>query len=391
MSDLSSNIAVYVKELDVKTSRTEEALEPMGAAASYLALVHTSTDREVDATIMRYNRLSTTGPNWQSHLVSLSGDLERYLSEESRRYYQYQRCPSTDLTGVKMFDQLRGPTMTIRSLADFRDNFENFGGSALKNMDWSNVGVAGGSVLACLTTSEFGEAVRNSDIDLFIWGLGVQDMQRKLESIKTTIIANVPHFAYTYVVERSAGAITFIPRVQENGRKIQVVLRAYTTPAAVLSSFDLDPACAFFDGEQVWLSLRAVRAFYTGYTTTVGAISSSFAARIVKYATRGYGVRVRPEEGDPDMEELLLTMQSAMRKKVAAVAEAYTNLPWMKTANFRRVFNTTKSQASNNWTHSFSALASLAALWNLAHATGRIGELMDEVGAASHIYGMYEG
>ncbi|KAE8223334.1 hypothetical protein CF319_g3628 [Tilletia indica] len=216
-------------------------------------------------------------------------------------------------------------------------------------------------------------------------------MQHKLQCIKRTIIGNVPHFSFSYVVERSAGAITFIPRIRENGRKIQVVLRGYSNPAAILSGFDLDPACVFFDGEQVWMSLRALRAFYTGYTTTSGAISSSFAARIVKYATRGYGIRVRPDHGDPDAHELVLSMEATLRLKDGSVSAGYLDLPWRNTSNYGRIFLATKSEVPNNWTHSFSALASLAALWNLAHATGRIGELMDEVGAASHIYGIYEG
>ncbi|KAE8212912.1 hypothetical protein CF327_g3514 [Tilletia walkeri] len=279
----------------------------------------------------------------------------------------------------------------MRSFTEFRRAFDRFGGSVLKDLDWNNVGVAGGSMLACLTSTEFGKFLRNSDIDLFIWGLDAKEMQRKLEHIKKTIVTNVPNFASTYRIERSAGAMTFIPRLYDYGRKIRVVLRGFSNPAEILSSFDLDPACILFDGHQVWLSLRALRAFFTGYTITTGAISSSFAARIVKYATRGYGIRVQPDKDDPDTDELLLSMEATFRAKDHSVSEAYLSLPWRNTSNYRRVFSATKSQALNNWTHSFSALSALAALWNLAHATGRIGELMDEVGAASHIYGAYEG
>ncbi|KAE8219818.1 hypothetical protein CF326_g8868, partial [Tilletia indica] len=190
---------------------------------------------------------------------------------------------------------------------------------------------------------------------------------------------------------RSAGAVTFVPISSDGGRKVQVVLRGYDNPAAVLSSFDIDPACIFFDGKEVWLSPRAVRALYTGYTTTVGAISSSFAARIIKYATRGYGVLVRPDDSIPDAEATLRSMDAIARGKQHWVFAEHYNLPWTGTSNFKKTFDIVKARTTVNWTHSFSALATLAALWNLAYATVKISELMEEVGVASHIYGLYEG
>ncbi|KAE8220602.1 hypothetical protein CF319_g5897 [Tilletia indica] len=167
MTDITSNkIAVYVKELEVKAARTnEEVLEPICPASSYLGSVHNFDDGDIDAAIAQHNRFFPRGPEWRDHLISLSGEFEAYLDKESKQYYQYERCSQADLDGVKMFDQLRAPSMTIRSLQEFRKNFDNFGGSVLKDLDWSNVGVAGGSVLACLTASQYEEVLRNSDIE----------------------------------------------------------------------------------------------------------------------------------------------------------------------------------------------------------------------------------
>ncbi|KAE8240048.1 hypothetical protein A4X13_0g7964 [Tilletia indica] len=385
-------MADYEKEIDVKATRSEEIfLGPSLPASAHLEAVHDSTDCDIDAGIFQYNREFPRGSTWQAHLINLSTQFEPFLSEERLTVYDYERAQKEDLLGVRMFDDLRPTDAVIQSLPGFRNNFDVFSGSVLDNLDWTNVGVAGGSMLACLTESHIGELLRNSDIDLFIWGLEPPAMLLKLLHIKDTIVANVPNFSSKYVVERSAGALTFIPRIRDHGRKIQVVLRGYCNPAAVLASFDLDPACIFFDGDQVWLSLRAIRAFYTGYTTTSGAISSSFAARIIKYATRGYGVIVRPDENDPDTDELLLNMESTMRDKEILTLEHYLRFPWTGKNNYRALFLHVKNQVTTNWTHSFSALASLAALWTLAYKTGRIGELLDEVGAASHIYGLYEG
>ncbi|KAE8220705.1 hypothetical protein CF319_g5809 [Tilletia indica] len=392
MPDAIDALAAYLTEIDEKANRSEQ--EPTGSilpASIHLLSAHRCDDEEIDTTITRYTRDFPRGTYWQGHLVSLSTQLQAYFSSDKQVFYQYDRCLPTDLVGVKLFDHLRAPRVTIQSIDEFRRSFDVFGGSVLKNLDWANVGVAGGCVLACLTQGHFDRELINSDIDLFLWGLDAAGMERKVQQIKATIEANVLRFSAKYVIERSAGAVTFIPHRRSDGRKIQVVLRAYHNPAAVLSNFDIDPACVFFDGEDVWLSLRAVRALYTGYTTTSGAISSSFAARIIKYATRGYGILVRPDEDEADKSILLRNMDTLLRKEESAVAAYFTRLPWTGKKNFKKVFTAMKSSAPNNWTHSYSALASLAALWHLAHMTGRIDELMDEVGAASHIYGLYEG
>ncbi|KAE8228645.1 hypothetical protein CF326_g6418 [Tilletia indica] len=211
-----------------------------------------------------------------------------------------------------------------------------------------------------------------------------------MEHIKDTIKANTPAFASAYIIERSAGAITFIPRTRETGRKIQVILRGFKNPATVLASFDLDPACSFFDGTEVWISPRAIRAFYTGFTTTTGAISSSFAARIIKYAARGYGVLVRPEDRYADTSELLQQMESILQRKTDLISTDVFNLHWSITGSFHSVFQDIKIHLGTNWTHSFSALATLAAIWKLAYTTGKIEDLQNEVGSTSHLYGVYE-
>ncbi|KAE8228968.1 hypothetical protein CF326_g6080 [Tilletia indica] len=392
MSDLKKQLELYMTEVDMKASRSEQALaEPVIAASTYLAAVHSTDDGEIDGTITQHNRNFPHGQNWQQHLISLSKQFQDCVRGRNQLFYEYDRCSATALQGVKMFDHLRTTRTTIRSIAEFRKAFDMFGGTVLNDLNWENIGVAGGCMLACLTQLNFGRDLRNSDIDLFIWGLSAAGMEKKLQHVKATIEANVEDFAAKYVVERSVGAITFVPKRRAAGRKVQVVLRGYANPAAVLAGFDIDPACIFYDGEEVWLSLRAVRALYTGYTTTSGSISSSFAARIVKYATRGYGVLVRPDEDEPSKTDLLRVMETTLRDEERKVLAYFSRLPWTGSKKFKRVFTVTKSSAPNNWTHSYSAFASLAALWHLAHLTGRIGELMDEVGAASNIYGLYEG
>lgn len=89
-----------------------------------------------------------------------------------------------------------GEPCTVRSIDEFRSNWEIFTHGALKHLrDWNNIVVAGGAVVACLTppqaprpgssahTSDVrtnnlyqSESFNGSDIDLFLWGLNAEEV-----------------------------------------------------------------------------------------------------------------------------------------------------------------------------------------------------------------------
>ena len=85
------------------------------------------------------------------------------------------------------------------SLEDFRGRLDMFSEGALRHLDWSNLLLAGGSVLACLTKGD-GEsssvantrehfrrgAYSEADLDLFVCGL---DEERALEKCKEVFAA----------------------------------------------------------------------------------------------------------------------------------------------------------------------------------------------------------
>ncbi|KAE8228380.1 hypothetical protein CF326_g6690 [Tilletia indica] len=381
----------HVSEVEITAARSEEPVtEPIPSAWDKITATFNSPRDKVDADLTQFNRDFRRGQDWQTGLIGLSTQFEPFLNADQQRWYNIDRFARAELYGVKLFDSLRTEDINIRCLAEFKVAFHTFSGGILAGMNWANVVVAGGAILACLSESEFGPMLANSDVDLFIWGLDAEAANKKLDHIHAVIASNVEDFNGSYTIERTAGAITFIPHGGSHSRNIQVVLRTYCNPAAVLAGFDLDQVCLLFDNKQVWLSLRAIRAFKTGYTTTYGAISSSFAARIVKYATRGYGVLVLPDTTERQHDHIK-QMGLTARLYDCDVRDRYYRLPWTGVGNFGRVFNDVKHVATVNWTHSYSSLAALAALWKLAYKTGRIPELMQLVGTASHIYGIYEG
>ncbi|KAE8268198.1 hypothetical protein A4X09_0g4140 [Tilletia walkeri] len=387
MPDSKANVQVYVNEIEVKATRREEAvLQPTPAATTYLAAATDKEDRDIDDTIAQHNRNYPRYGSWEEHLINLSDHLEPYLSQERRPTYQFQRCSTSNLVGVKLFDHLRSAIAEIHSLPEFRKNFDNFSGSVLNNLNWTNVGIAGGSALACLTITDFGKTLKNSDIDLFIWGLDATRMHKRMRHIRDTIMTNTPGFAAAYMIERSAGAITFVPRREDTGRKIQIVLCGYENPAAVLGPGGLRSGTSL-----CLLRRRPSVAQHSGGTIILHGIHKHSRRDQFEYATRGYGVLVRPDVLPADSVASLKAMNATLREKEQWACEEFVKLPWTGTKNYNKVFNGLKSDTPVMWTHSLTALATLAALWNLAYTTGRIGELLEEVGAASHIYGLYEG
>ncbi|KAE8231288.1 hypothetical protein CF326_g3696, partial [Tilletia indica] len=361
-------------------------------AAEYLPTIWTTQSTKTDFDIKQHNQdyPRGCGPLWTQHLVSLSGQLIPTLFVGKEDVFYVLRPSPSELAGIKLFDDLRASTAQIRSLGSFQTTFESFCGFELKGLDWSNLFIAGGSVLAALTTKDtasFFNELKASDIDIFLYGLDFRQASRKLCHISEVLRANIKNFDCTYLVERGVGVISFVPGLGSGGRKIQVVLRLSANPAAILAGFDFDQVCLGYDGSEVWLSLRAARALYTGYTVTSGAIGSSFAARVIKYACRGYGVIVKPDHGGRLLVQLL---QKLVDQDETSVKTLYTEQLWYTLGNFKYVYNLMKQRRSTLWTHSFSSLVTLASLWKVAHGACRIPELLVHVGNAQSLYGAYE-
>ena len=54
---------------------------------------------------------------------------------------------------MKVLDAHRQPAVKTRDLASFKETFSRMTGDILKGLDWSNVLVAGGMILAPLTST----------------------------------------------------------------------------------------------------------------------------------------------------------------------------------------------------------------------------------------------
>ncbi len=122
-------------------------------------------------------------------LVQLFAFLPRYPEEDAKILFP---CPGRRSAGE----------LAIVSLEEFRANFDAFTEGSLRFLDWRNVIVAGGAVMACLTTrfnsnrhrrATFHDGLySNADIDVFIHGLDEAQGFRKLEQVYSAVCEAIP-------------------------------------------------------------------------------------------------------------------------------------------------------------------------------------------------------
>lgn len=191
-----------------------------------------------------------------------------------------------------------GSPAVVPSLDEFQKNFAVFTEGALGELDWSNVVAAGSAVVTPLLLvpekyrmskrglrqyyhEEFAPA---SDVDLFLYGLTEAQAIEKIKHIEDTIKNTI---LYETTTIRTKNTITIAS--QYPTRHVQIVLRIYHSVAEILTGFDVDCSCAAYDGQQVYVSPRAIAS----YITQINQIdltrhSPSYENRLYKYSHRGF-------------------------------------------------------------------------------------------------------
>jgi hypothetical protein len=169
----------------------------------------------------------------------------------------------------------KGAACIVDTINDFLDNWTDFHNQFGEGFPWQNVLCAGGAVLACLLPFPDGidelnasdavatfyreqSAFRDSDIDLFIYGLSAEEASVKVAEI----YAFLERCSVRVVAVRSEHCITFVcsDASERALRHVQVILRCYKSPAEILMGFDVDCCCVGFDGCNVYALPRAIRA-----------------------------------------------------------------------------------------------------------------------------------
>ncbi|QKF93504.1 ankyrin repeat domain-containing protein [Fadolivirus algeromassiliense] len=198
-------------------------------------------------------------------------------------------------------EKMQVGSSAISTHDEFLSNFDIFTEGVLECMDWSNLFLAGGSVLAMI--SKLPENVKTdeqkrhyyhkikynkSDLDLYIYGLDEYAANKKMYQVYENIKKVLP---CDCICVRSSRAISIVS--QYPYRHIQIVLRLFKSPAEVLHSFDVDSCSVGFDGRNVWCTRRAHYAITNKRNIIdMSRRSLAYEYRLKKYNERGYGVVV---------------------------------------------------------------------------------------------------
>lgn len=313
--DLSADVTTISESLNSTTLRQllNDPRTPYHLLRTFLTLPQAvaAEDRsivDVDEAILRnehYMRSRDSNRDGR-YLVTLE-ELSNVLANGS----QNSRCLSFTRKdppkgGMEVLDELRKREMTIQSSSlSFCEVFERITRGALSGLDWSNVFVAGGmAITTLLHTDPFKDddkAVSDPDIDLYIYGLGPEDANRKVEEVYDIWVRNLPARSQARLVVKNAKTINFLSNYPH--RRVQIVLKLVPSPADVLLNFDLDACAIGFDGSRVLMLPRCARAIETGYSVFtmdliwghhLGDRRASQERRLFKYADRGFGLRILP-------------------------------------------------------------------------------------------------
>ncbi|KIW41717.1 uncharacterized protein PV06_07247 [Exophiala oligosperma] len=276
----------YVNQHPNSQAGVAKAVEPFKAFESKLREVYAQFPTDPAATANHLVPVFDSAP-----LTIRARDLSQESAAGQEKYL------------LSLPDELRrkhDSLATVQSLKEFKTNFNVFSESALVDLDWSNVVVAGSAVVTSLLPvdaphNESKRALRSyyhedlapaSDVDIFLYGLNEDQAIEKIKQIETKIRDSI--LAETTTI-RTKNAITIVSEYPT--RHVQIVLRLYKSVSEILTGFDVDCSCVAYDGEQVWASPRALAAFMTQINTIdLTRRSPSYENRLSKYSHRGFEV-----------------------------------------------------------------------------------------------------
>lgn len=113
--------------------------------------------------------------------VDLRITRARVVNEQDANFKEKYIIPIPDIKR-----RAEGTSSMVGNIAEFRAHLDAFSEGSLGRIPWTNVIVAGGSVLACLTPlsdeeqsaprAHYSRSYPNSDIDLFLYGLTSEEV-----------------------------------------------------------------------------------------------------------------------------------------------------------------------------------------------------------------------
>ncbi|MCJ1396457.1 hypothetical protein MMC18_009347 [Xylographa bjoerkii] len=282
--------------------------------------------QDIDEAILRGNSYTNKDEKYLVKLEELVAILGGTPKNDILEF-QRKRPPSG---GFEFLDVRRKHSMKILANdSAIQTTFDRLTEGILKGLDWSNIVVVGGMVLQTLMATDPSHdndrQVLDSDIDLYVYGLNVEEANAKIEHVYDIWTKNLPDINQSTSAERVCGrqwrkytgrednllankiivknsrTINFMANYPT--RRIQIVLKLHESPMHVFKDTDIDVCAMCYNGKQILMTPRCARAIETGYSTfTMNLIwghqhsykRPTYEQRIFKYADRGFGLRILP-------------------------------------------------------------------------------------------------
>ncbi|KAK0534060.1 hypothetical protein OC842_002761 [Tilletia horrida] len=308
-----------------------------------------------------------TTHEWTPFLVSLRREGRAQLGLQNEDATMIWR---TNLRAITFFDQKRKDSLHAYAFPAFKRRFDIYTNNIFAHLNWNNVLVAGGSVLACATSDlQDSNNFAGTDIDVFMYGLTAKESMAKVAHLRNAIDQAVNGFERAYRTTITSGVITFTPRREPALRTVQIILRLHRDPLQVLANFDLDQCAVGYTGADVWLEPRAVRAIKTGYTVlTMQLAMQTSIRRLFKYAMRGYGCALLAQDGEVIG---VSSLAQAFSQKFDSVGHRLTllrdpgedHIPPHRSVRAKDVVGWAREQAKVPFLDGFGPFCWLAALW----------------------------
>ena len=270
-----------------------------------------STLRDVDEAVLlneHYIRSRSPSSNTDGKYLVTLEDLtkifRRSINESDPTIMIRRKDPPPG--GSEVLDEKRPRTVRILASDEaFSLTFQRITCGILHGLDWRNVFMAGGLALTTLMhvdeSKDHERGIRDGDIDLYLYDLGPEEANAKVEHIYNVWSSNLPVSNRQQLVVKNAKTITFL--ADYPNRRVQIILKLLPSPTEILLNIDIDPCAVGFDGSHVKMLPRCARALETGYSTfTMDLIWGHYLGnrratrenRLFKYADRGFGLRILP-------------------------------------------------------------------------------------------------
>jgi hypothetical protein len=179
-----------------------------------------------------------------------------------------------------------GPRKTI-SDNDFNMQFSKKTYDLLTYMNWTNVVVAGGSIVNIITNSES----KLNDIDLFVYGLDKDKGLTKIDHIINSIKQKSSDLNYETRVYMNEHVINIYVFDTKKLLQVQIILRLYDTLVQIMVGFDVDCCCVCWNGKKIQTTQRGLYALkHRVNLASLTRRSPSYENRLIKYSARGFNV-----------------------------------------------------------------------------------------------------